>query len=155
MTDVLTTHVVVIFRVKVTGIMSVDGIKLWLLNWLINYVMMLLVLCQLSHGVIGYEDLKCHWCISIRLLPQFNSCLLLVIFSLLVLLESVNKLFVQCKYGLLKCQSLSTTVLHRTTFTQTTMLNYNPLMKRYKVVSVGHSCWVLIVLVGCDIFVCL
>ena len=78
MTDVLTTHVVVIFRVKVTGIMSVDGIKLLLLNLLIIYVMMLLVLCRLSHGVIGYEDLKCHWCISIRLLPQFNSCLLLV-----------------------------------------------------------------------------
>ena len=61
--DILTTCVVVIFRVKVTGIMSVDGIKLWLLNWLINYyVVMLLVLCQLNRDVIVYEDTKCHWC---------------------------------------------------------------------------------------------
>ena len=36
--------------------MSVDGIKLWLLTWLVNYVKMLLVVCQLSHDVIGYED---------------------------------------------------------------------------------------------------
>ena len=36
--------------------MSVDGIKLWLLNWLINNVVMLLVLCQLNCDVIGYED---------------------------------------------------------------------------------------------------
>ena len=36
--------------------MSVDGIKLWLLNWLINNVVMLLVLCQLNCDLIGYED---------------------------------------------------------------------------------------------------
>ena len=34
--------------------------------------MMLLVICQLIHDVIGYEDSKCHWCISIQLLLQFN-----------------------------------------------------------------------------------
>ena len=32
--------------------MSVDGIILWL----VNYVAMLLVVCQLSRDVIGYED---------------------------------------------------------------------------------------------------
>ena len=35
---------------------SVDGIILWLLIWLVNYVVMLLVVCQLSRDVIGYED---------------------------------------------------------------------------------------------------
>ena len=35
---------------------SVDGIILWLLIWLVNYVAMLLVVCQLSGDVIGYED---------------------------------------------------------------------------------------------------
>ena len=34
-------------------ITSVDGIILWLL---VSYVMMLLVVCQLSRGVVGYED---------------------------------------------------------------------------------------------------
>ena len=37
-------------------ITSVDGIKLWLLTWLVNDVAMLLVVCQLSRDVIGYED---------------------------------------------------------------------------------------------------
>ena len=41
----------VIFRVKVSCIMSVDGIILWL----VNYVAMLLVVCQLSRDVIGCE----------------------------------------------------------------------------------------------------
>ena len=36
--------------------MSVDGIILRLLIWLVNYVAMLLVICQLSRDVIGYED---------------------------------------------------------------------------------------------------
>ena len=36
---------------------SVDGIILWLLIRLVNYVAMLLVVCQLSRDVIGYEDL--------------------------------------------------------------------------------------------------
>ena len=27
-----------------------------LLIWLVNYIAMLLVVCQLSHDVIGYED---------------------------------------------------------------------------------------------------
>ena len=52
----VTTSVVVIFRVKVSCITSVDGIILWLLIRLVNYVAMLLVVCQLSRGVIGYED---------------------------------------------------------------------------------------------------
>ena len=55
-TDVSTTYEVVIFRVKVSCITSVDGIILWLLISLINYVAMLLVVCQLSRDVIGYED---------------------------------------------------------------------------------------------------
>ena len=52
----VSTTCVVVFRDKVSCIMSVDGIKLWLLTWLVNYVKMLLVVCQLSHDVIGYED---------------------------------------------------------------------------------------------------
>ena len=56
MTDVSTTCVVVIFRVKVSCTTPVDGIILWLLTWLVNYVEMLLVVCQLSRDVIGYED---------------------------------------------------------------------------------------------------
>ena len=47
MTDVSTTCAVVIFRVKVSCT-TVDGIILWLLIWLVNYVAMLLVVCQLS-----------------------------------------------------------------------------------------------------------
>ena len=35
---------------------SVDGIILWLLICLVNYVAVLLVVCQLSRDVIGYED---------------------------------------------------------------------------------------------------
>ena len=59
--------------------MSVDGIKLWLLNWLINNVVMLLVLCQLNCDVIGYEDSNLIGAMILTcLLPQFNSCLLLV-----------------------------------------------------------------------------
>ena len=54
-TDILTTCVLVIFRVKVICIMSVGVIKLWLLTWLVNYVAMLLVVCQLSHDVIGLK----------------------------------------------------------------------------------------------------
>ena len=34
---------------------SVDGIRLWLLTCLVNYVPMLLVVCQVSNDVIGYE----------------------------------------------------------------------------------------------------
>ena len=41
---------------KVICITSVDGIKLWLLTWLVNQVAMLLVVCQLNRDVIGYED---------------------------------------------------------------------------------------------------
>ena len=44
---------VVIFRVKVSFITSVNGIKLWLL---FNKVAISLVLCQLSSDVIGCED---------------------------------------------------------------------------------------------------
>ena len=50
---------------------SVDGIILWLLIWLVNYVAMLLVVCQLSRDVIGYEDSNC----------QFSSRFLVVSFA--------------------------------------------------------------------------
>ena len=46
---------VVIFRVIVSCITSVDGIMLWLLILLVNYVAMLWVVCELSRDVIGYE----------------------------------------------------------------------------------------------------
>ena len=49
-TDVLTTCAVVIFRVKVSCITSVDGIILWLL---VHYIVVLLVNCQLGSDVIG------------------------------------------------------------------------------------------------------
>ena len=39
---------------------------------------MLLVVCLLSRDVIDYEDVKCHWCVSIRVSSQFNNRLLLV-----------------------------------------------------------------------------
>ena len=55
-TDVSTTCTVVIFRVKVSCITSVGDIILWLLIWLVNYIAMLLVVCQLSRDVIGYGD---------------------------------------------------------------------------------------------------
>ena len=47
-TDVLTTCVVVIFRVKVSCITSVDGMKLWLLT----------LIGQFSHDVIGRLSVK-------------------------------------------------------------------------------------------------
>ena len=43
-----------IFRVNV--VLNVDGIKLWLLTWLVNYITILLGVCQLSRDVIGYVD---------------------------------------------------------------------------------------------------
>ena len=52
-TDVSTTCTLVIFRVKLSCITSVDGIKLWLLTSLIIYIAMLLVVPQLSRDVIG------------------------------------------------------------------------------------------------------
>ena len=60
-TDVSTTCAVVIFKVKVSCITSVDGIILWLLIWLVNYVVMLLVVCQLSRDVIGCEYNTINW----------------------------------------------------------------------------------------------
>ena len=48
-----------------------------LTDQLSNYVPILLVVCQLSRVVIGYEDSKCHWCVSILLLLLFNSLLFL------------------------------------------------------------------------------
>ena len=56
LTDVSTTCALVIFRVAVNCITSVDAVKLWLLTWLVNQVSMLFVVCQLSRYVIGYED---------------------------------------------------------------------------------------------------
>ena len=35
---------------------SVNGSKLWLLTLLVNYVAKVLVVCQLSRDVIGYEE---------------------------------------------------------------------------------------------------
>ena len=35
---------------------SFDGIKLCLLTWFLNYVAMLLVICQLKNNIIGDED---------------------------------------------------------------------------------------------------
>ena len=56
MTDLSwTTCAVLIFRVKVSCIASIDGIVLWLLTRLVNYVTKLVV-CQLSRDVIGYKD---------------------------------------------------------------------------------------------------
>ena len=37
-------------------ITAVDGIKFWLLTRLVNFVAMLLVVCQLSRDDVGYED---------------------------------------------------------------------------------------------------
>ena len=45
-TDVLKTYSVLILRVKMSYIKSVDGISLWLLTWLLNKFAMLLVFCQ-------------------------------------------------------------------------------------------------------------
>ena len=50
---------------------------------------MLLVICQSSCDVIGYGNLRCHWCISIHLLSQFNSRLLLVKLSVVQSLDLV------------------------------------------------------------------
>ena len=52
MADVLTTCAVVIFRVKVSCVTSVDGIILWLLIWLVNYVAFR-VLLEAAHLMIG------------------------------------------------------------------------------------------------------
>ena len=67
MTDISTIYVVFIFRIKVRRITSVDGVKLWLLIWLVNEVAMLLVICQLSRTRSMYI-----------VLSQLNSRLLLV-----------------------------------------------------------------------------
>ena len=75
MTDVSTTCAVVIF----SCITSVDGIKLWLLTWSVNYVALL---CQLCRDVFGCEDSQCHWCVLIWLLSQLSCRLLLVKLSL-------------------------------------------------------------------------
>ena len=98
--DVSTTCAVVIFRVKESCITKVDGIKLWLLSF---WVAMLLVIGRLSIEPWCYwlsEDSKCHCCVSIRFLSQFNSRLLLVKLQvahigslpLLVLLESAGSI---------------------------------------------------------------
>ena len=83
-TDVSTTCAVVIFTVKVSSITSVDGIILWLLG----------LIGQLRRDVIGRLSVKpwCYWlwrlvisnwCVSIRLLSQLKSRLLLVKLSVL------------------------------------------------------------------------
>ena len=84
---------------KVSCITSVDGIILWLWIWLVNYVAMLLVVCQLTLDVYWLWRLVIsNWWVSIRLLSQLKSRLLfrkIVILSQLVLLDLVNKSFVQ------------------------------------------------------------
>ena len=63
---------VVIFWVKMSSIMSLDGIILWLLTWLVNYVVMLLAVCQLSRNVIGYEDSSNYfWLLGLNLLQLY------------------------------------------------------------------------------------
>ena len=61
MTDVLTTWVIVIFRVKMSCITKVDSIKLWLLIWLVNLVV-----------VIGRLSVKpscyCNWFIFLKII---------------------------------------------------------------------------------------
>ena len=56
-TDVSTTRAVVIFKVKESFTTSVDAIKKTLFIDLIGQVAMLMVVCQLSHDVIGYDRL--------------------------------------------------------------------------------------------------
>ena len=56
-TDVSTTRAVVIFKVKESFTTSVDVIKKTLFIDLIGQVAMLMVVCQLSHDVIGYDRL--------------------------------------------------------------------------------------------------
>ena len=36
-------------------------------HWLVNSVVILLVICQLSRDVIGYEESTCDWCVSIAI----------------------------------------------------------------------------------------
>lgn len=50
---------------------SVDFISLWSLSWLVYSIAMLLVLCQLSHDVIGCKDRKM-WLLHFD--PSFVSC---------------------------------------------------------------------------------
>ena len=56
-TDVSTTRAVVIFKVKESFTTSVDVLKKTLFIDLIGQVAMLMVVCQLSHDVIGYDRL--------------------------------------------------------------------------------------------------
>ena len=56
-TDVSTTRAVVIFKVKESFTTSVDVIKKTLFIDLVGQVAMLMVVCQLSHDVIGYDRL--------------------------------------------------------------------------------------------------
>ena len=56
-TDVSTTRAVVIFKVKESFPTSVDVIKKTLFIDLIGQVAKLMVVCQLSHDVIGYDRL--------------------------------------------------------------------------------------------------
>ena len=51
MIDVSTTCAVVIFRVKVSCITSVEGIILWLLIWLVNYVALWLLFLAMKRFV--------------------------------------------------------------------------------------------------------
>ena len=64
-TDVSTICAVVIFRVKVSGITPVDGIKLWLLTWLVDYWSSIseavMLLAMKTRDVIGaIRSVYCH-----------------------------------------------------------------------------------------------
>ena len=78
----------------------------WYYTLLVDYVAMLLVECQLSRNVIGYEDSLCNRCVLIRLLSQSNSHPFLV--KLSVVQSFSHSLFclilpISCLYGAGNC----------------------------------------------------
>ena len=49
--DISTAYAVGTFRIKVNCIMSIDGIEIRLMTWLVNEVVMLLFVCQLLTSI--------------------------------------------------------------------------------------------------------
>ena len=83
-TDVSSTCGVVIFGVKVSCITSVDGIILWLWIWLVNYIAMLLVVCQLSQMLLAMKT-RDQWLVrfdpsivTVKVIPWFCTAHLLL-----------------------------------------------------------------------------
>ena len=77
-------YAVVIFGVKVSCITSVDGIILWLWIWLVNYVAMLLVVCQLSQMLLAMKT-RDQWLVrfdpsivTVKVIPWFCTAHLLL-----------------------------------------------------------------------------